>query len=215
MLLPAALGLLGFLEPCTVGSHLIFLGSLKGQTISRKLGSTILFTIFRTCVIGLSGILIVFLGKSLIGAQTWIWLIFGLIYMSIGLLYLAGRDGRIKKRLTFSPASWRRMKNPAILGLAFGLNIPACAAPILFGLLGLSATSGTLLSGFTMMAVFGFFLSSPLILMALFPKVATWMEKVGEKLLHKGKILGGLFVLLGVWSVWFGLFVDPVDWSRI
>lgn len=67
-------------------------------------------------------------------------------YLAIGLAFIVGKAGTLKKKIDLAPAAWRRVNNPMLLGLAFGLNIPACATPILFGLLGLAATTGTVLA---------------------------------------------------------------------
>lgn len=60
---------------------------------------------------------------------------------------------------------------PAGLGLLFGLNVPACAAPLLLALLaGTAAAPGvTLLGGFVSLAVFGLALSLPLVVAVLIP----------------------------------------------
>lgn len=213
ILIPIGLGLLGFIEPCTIGGHLMFLGTQEHRSRMEKINAVLVFIVVRTLVAGLFGAFIAFLGYKLIGIQTGLWLVFGLIYLTIGLVYLFGRAGAIKKQINLAPSTWKRAQNPAVLGLAFGLNIPACAAPILFGLLGLAATTGTLLSGFMMMAIFGLSLSLPLIVFAVIPKLTAWLETFSQKMKRMPRILGSVFVLLGIWSVWFGLYVDPANWS--
>ena len=155
ILLPVGLGLLGFIEPCTIGSHLVFLGTQERRSPGEKIRATVVFIAARTTVVGLVGALMAFFGQSLVDLQTGFWLAFGLIYLTIGLLYVIDRSGLIKKQFDLAPATWKQAQNPLLLGLAFGLNIPACAAPILFTLFGLAATTGTVLSGFSMMAFFG------------------------------------------------------------
>ncbi|MBL4740920.1 MAG: sulfite exporter TauE/SafE family protein [Sneathiella sp.] len=213
ILLPIGLGLLGFIEPCTIGGHLLFLGTQEDRGPGDKIKAAFIFVAARTVVVGLIGALIAFLGQSLISVQTGFWLVFGLIYLAIGLLYLSGRAGVIKKQIDLAPVSWKRAQNPLVLGLAFGLNIPACAAPIMFGLLGLAATKGSSLAGFTMMALFGLALSAPLLVIAVLPKLARGLDNLSQKLRQMRWFLGGIFVLLGIWSIWFGLYVDPVNWS--
>ena len=212
-LLPLGLGLLGFVEPCTIGGHLVFLNSQNNRSLRGKLNAVGVFIAVRALVMGLFGALVAWMGARMIGAQTGLWLVFGTIYLAIGLAFLAGRAGLIKHRINLGPDAWKRAQNPGLLGLAFGLNIPACAAPILFGLLGMAAVSGTALTGFKMMLVFGLALSAPLLVFALVPRMAAWLERFAAKLKRSNWILGTVFVVLGLWSVWFGLFVDPVDWS--
>jgi cytochrome c-type biogenesis protein len=213
ILLPIGLGLLGFIEPCTIGGHLLFLDTQNGRSSRNKMDAVLTFVATRSFVAGLFGALIAFLGQKIISAQTGIWLIFGVIYLVIGFAFLIGRAGVIKWRVNLAPGAWKQARNPLILGLAFGLNIPACAAPILFGLLSLAATTGTVVTGFAMMFLFGLFLSSPLALFAAVPKLATWLEMLGEKMKRMRWLIGIVFVLLGLWSVWFGLYVDPANWT--
>ena len=139
ILIPFGLGLLGFIEPCTIGGHLIFLGTQEHRSRGEKINAVSVFVVSRTVVAGLFGALIAFLGHRLIGMQTGLWFVFGLIYLAIGLAYIIGQTGVFNKQIYFAPSAWKRAQNPFVLGMAFGLNIPACAAPILFGLLTLAA----------------------------------------------------------------------------
>ncbi len=210
--LPAGLGLLGFVEPCTIGAHLLFLDTQKGRSRSQKIEAVLVFILVRSLVAGLFGAGMAFLGQSLIGVQSGAWLVFGVIYLFVGVLFLTGYAAMVKRQLDFAPQTWKRARNPFVLGLAFGLNIPACAAPILFGLLGLATTTGTLVAGFWMMFVFGLFLSAPLMVFAIVPKFSAGLERVAFKFAHGGRLVGFVFVLLGLWSIWFGLFVDAANW---
>ncbi len=212
ILLPIALGLLGFVEPCTIGGHLLFLDTQNERSRAEKINAVAVFVATRSLVAGLFGAVIAFIGHKLIGVQTGLWLIFGSIYLAIGLAFVAGKTGVVKQRISLAPAAWKRAKNPGILGFAFGLNIPACAAPILFGLLGLAATTGTLFTGFIMMFLFGLFLSLPLIVVAFSPKLAGGLVVLGQKMKRLPLIIGAIFILLGLWSLWFGLFVNPANW---
>lgn len=129
-LLPAGLGLLGFIEPCTIGGHILFLDTQKNRTRVEKMSAVASFAIVRSVVAGLFGALIALLGGLLINVQTGIWLVFGILYLTIGLAFLIGMSRIFNRRIDFAPSTWKRARNPLILGLAFGLNIPACAAPI-------------------------------------------------------------------------------------
>ncbi|WP_169543843.1 cytochrome c biogenesis CcdA family protein [Sneathiella aquimaris] len=213
VLLPIGLGLLGFVEPCTIGGHLLFLETQNGRSNRQKLNAVLTFVATRSLIAGLFGALIAFLGQKVIAAQTGIWLIFGLIYLAVGIAFLIGRARFIKQRINLAPAAWKQAQNPFVLGLAFGLNIPACAAPILFGLLGLAASTGTVMTGFGMMFLFGLFLSSPLAVFALVPTLAKSLENLGERMKRMRWLIGLIFTLLGLWSIWFGLYVDPANWA--
>ncbi len=213
VLLPIGLGLLGFVEPCTIGAHLVFLDTQKNRDTRQKTRAVLVFILVRALVAGLVGVLISLLGGILISLQTGLWLVFGVVYLALGAAFLLGRAGRFKRRLALAPSAWKNARNPVVLGLAFGLNIPACAAPILFALLGMAATSGTVASGFVMMFLFGFFLSAPLALFAFIPALAGRMDRLAVRLVSARLLIGCVFVILGLWSIWFGLFVNPVNWS--
>jgi cytochrome c-type biogenesis protein len=213
VLIPIGLGLLGFIEPCTIGGHLIFLETQSGRPRREKANAVLIFVATRSLATGLVGGSIAYLGQNVIGAQTGAWLVFGMIYVVIGIAVLTGGIGKSKHGFNLAPAAWKRAQNPLVLGLAFGLNIPACAAPILFGLLGLTATANTAATGFAMMFLFGLFLSSPLALFAFAPALATRLETLGGKVKGTRWIIGLVFVILGLWSIWFGLYVDPVNWT--
>jgi cytochrome c-type biogenesis protein len=95
----------------------------------------------------------------------------------------------------------------------FGLNIPACSAPLLFALLGAAAASGvsgsTLASGFSSLALFGFALSLPLAVAVLFPaarRALDWFARLSGRM---PRWTGILLIALGIWSIWFGLYVTP------
>lgn len=212
--LPIGLGLLGFIEPCTIGGHLLFLDTQKDRNAAEKTRAVIVFIIVRSLTAGAFGAIIAFIGQKLIGVQTGIWLVFGIIYLLIGLAFIFGRAGLIKKRIQLAPAAWKKARNPVVLGIAFGLNIPACASPILFGLLGLAATTGTVLTGFWMMFLFGLFLSAPLAIFALMPKLANSLDGFANWLKGARGLIGAVFVLLGLWSIYFGLYIDPANWTR-
>ena len=181
-LLPVGLGLLGFIEPCTIGGHLLFIETQSSRSNREKMDAVLAFIATSSLVSGLVGGIIAFLGQKIIAAQTGIWLVFGIIYLLIGIALLVGRARFVKRGFSLSPTAWKRVQNPLVLGLAFGLNIPACAAPILFGLLALAATTGTVATGFAMMFLFGFFLSSPLALFAAVPKLAISLDALGRRM---------------------------------
>lgn len=215
LLLAFGLGLLGFVEPCTIGAHMLFLGSQKSRPVSARLGAAIVFLLARLFVMGGFGGLIVVLGQRLIVVQTGTWLAFGAIYLVLGFAILCDLAKPLQRRVMFAPERWKFSSNPLLQGLAFGLNIPACAAPILFGLIGAATVSGSALTGFLMMAVFALALSLPLVLLAVVPSLTRLLDRFVVWLRSRRWLLGALFVILGAWSVWFGLFVNPVDWSQV
>ena len=213
VLLPAGLGLLGFVEPCTIGGHLVFLETQKARPAAEKWRAFGIFVVVRALVAGVFGALAAFLGQKLIAAQTGLWLVFGTLYLGVGLAFLTGHAGALKHRLQLAPAAWKRATSPWVLGAAFGLNIPACAAPILFALLGIAASTGAVALGFAQMALFGLFLSAPLALFVIVPRLTGGLAHVGGLFRKTGRVIGVVFILLGLWSIWFGLNVNPADWA--
>jgi len=209
------LGLLGFVEPCTIGAHMLFLGAQRGRSRRQRVRMAAIFLAARVVVMGGFGGLIVVLGQRLIGVQTGAWLVFGAIYLGLGLGILVGWDRVFRRRIAIAPDRWKAASNPLVQGLAFGLNIPACAAPILFGLMGTATASGSAATGFLMMTVFAAALSLPLLPLSAEPRLAGWLDRLAKWLRSRRWVFAAIFVALGLWSIWFGLFVDPADWSQI
>lgn len=215
LLFAFGLGLLGFVEPCTVGAHMLFLQGQKARSMPQRLRAVLAFLAARVLVMGGFGGAIVFLGQSLIGVQSGAWLAFGLLYLALGLAMVTDVHRLARGRIRVAPDRWRVATNPTVQGLAFGLNIPACAAPILFGLIAASAASGTAIGGFLAMAVFAAALSLPLLPLSVAPGLANRLDALADWLRPRRWLLGAVFVALGLWSVWFGLYVDPADWSGL
>ena len=209
------LGLIGFVEPCTIGAHMLFLGAQRTRTLRRRLATVAIFLAARVVIMGGFGGLIVVLGQRLIGVQTGAWIVFGAVYLLLGLGFLFGWERTLRQRISFAPEHWRAASNPLIQGLAFGLNIPACAAPILFGLMGTAMASGSVATGFLMMAIFAVGLSLPLLPLTVVPRFAASLDRLAAWLRPRRWLFGSIFVALGIWSIWFGLFVDPADWSQL
>jgi len=213
LLLAFGLGLLGFVEPCTIGAHVLFLGSQNGRPMNQRLGAAVVFVFARLGVMGGFGGAVVVLGQQLIGVQTGFWLVFGTLYLSLGLAMLLGWDRLARTRIRIAPDRWRVASSPVVQGLAFGLNIPACAAPILFGLIGTSVASGSAATGFVIMAVFALALSLPLVPLSVVPRLSNLLEQLADWMRPRRWLLGAILIVLGLWAMWFGLFVDPADWS--
>src|SRR3546814_13129716 len=83
----------------------------------------------------------------------------------------------------------------------------------LFGLVGLAASLGTIAAGFRMMFLFGLFLSLPLALFLLVPDFVSYLESLRMRARSTRVLVGLVFAGLGLWSIWFGLFVDHADWA--
>lgn len=209
--LPFALGLVGFVEPCSIGSTLIFLKVMEGRSASVKVLQVAAFALTRGAFIGLLGALTVVAGAAFFGYQKAAWIVLGAAYCLLGALYLVGRAGPLMKTLGPRLTALAGLRGPAALGVIFGLNVPACAAPLLVALLGGAAASGasgaTMLKGFVSLALFGLALSLPLVVAVLVPRVRDTLDWVAGLSRRAPVWTGVMFVLLGLWSIRFGLVV--------
>jgi cytochrome c-type biogenesis protein len=211
--LPIGLGLIGFVEPCSIGSTLIFIKVMEGRPVAVKLWQVTVFTATRAVFVGALGAVAVLVGSAFIGFQKAMWAGLGTIYVALGLLFLAGHSGFLMRTLGLSLSRIGDARGSAALGVLLGLNIPACAAPLLFALLGAAAASGvsgaTLAQGFGALALFGFALSLPLAAAVLVPaarRALDWLAGLSGRI---PRWTGIILISLGIWSIWFGLYVTP------
>jgi cytochrome c-type biogenesis protein len=208
--LPVGLGLVGFVEPCSIGSTLLFVKYLEGKDAGRKLAQVAVFAGARALFIGLLGALATVVGSTFLGFQKAAWVALGAAYLLIGLLFLIGKSGALALSIGPRLASLSEVRGSATLGVLFGLNIPACAAPLLFALLAAAAAGGsagaTAATGFIALALFGLALSLPLVAAVLFERARRaldWLAGLSRRLpLWTGLLL----IVLGLWSIWFGIF---------
>ena len=209
LLLPVGLGLVGFIEPCSIGSTLIVVKHLEGKSAASKLAHVSIFAGTRAVFIGLLGMLAVVLGTAFLGLQRGAWIVLGVVYVLLGLLYLVGKAGALMFAFGPSLARLATLRGSASLGVLFGLNIPACAAPLLAVLLGAAAAGGvageTLASGFVSLALFGFALSLPLVLAVFFEPARRAIDQLAGLSRRLPFWTGLLLIGLGLWSVWLGL----------
>lgn len=205
--IPLGLGLVGFVEPCSVGSTLVFLKYLEGRPAARKLGETVLFTAARAGFIGGLGALAALIGAHFLDLQRGAWIALGALYVALGLL-LVLRRGRVLM-VSLGPSLQRLsgVRGSLGLGLLFGLNIPACAAPLLIALLAGAAGAGaSVLQGFVMLAVFGVGLSLPILALVAVPSAHRLIDRFAALSGRFPKVAGSVLIALGAWSIGFGLF---------
>lgn len=207
--LPVGLGLLGFIEPCSIGSMLIVIKHLEGKSAASKLAQVGVFAGTRAVFIGLLGMFAVVLGTAFLGVQQGAWVVLGAVYVLIGLLYVAGKTDVLKVPLGPSLARLSDLPGSASLGVLLGFNIPACAAPLLLALLSTAAVRGaagaTLAAGFLSLALFGLALSLPLVVAVLFEparRAIDWLAGLSRRL----PLWTGVFlIVLGSWSIWLAV----------
>src|SRR5260370_29182049 len=93
--LPFGLGLLGFVEPCTIGSTLVFIKHIEGLDRGEKLIEVGLFAITRALFIGALGVTAAMLGTAFLGFQRGAWIALGALYVVIGTVYVIGCAGAL------------------------------------------------------------------------------------------------------------------------
>ena len=208
--LPFGLGLLGFVEPCTIGSSLVFIKHIEGRDRAGKLVEAGLFALARALFIGALGIAAVALGSAFIDFQRGAWIALGGLYLALGAVYVVERAGTLAVALGPSLARLSGRGGSAGLGLLFGLNIPACAVPLLVVLFGATAAGGaggtSFACGFISLAIFGLALSLPLVVAVLVPAARRGLDWIAG-LSRRAPLWTGIVLIgLGLWSIGFGLF---------
>lgn len=210
--LPVFFGLFGFIEPCSIGSTLLMVKQIEGRSARDKIAQMLIFATTRGLVIGLLGLVAAGIGSAFLGWQKGAWLMLGVFYVILGLMYLGGRARLLMHTIGPGLQRLRSRRGAAVLGLIFGLNIPACAAPLILALLALAAAGGAsnaeLGAGFVSLGLFGLALSLPLVLAVFVAPVRAWLDRLAALSRRMPRWTGALFVVLGLWSIWFGLFVS-------
>ncbi|MBU2145839.1 MAG: hypothetical protein KKD02_05785 [Alphaproteobacteria bacterium] len=206
LLIPLGLGLIGFVEPCSIGSSLLFLKIVEGKPKSTKLLQAVTFTLTRAIFIGLLGVAASFIGAAFFGFQKAGWMILGGLYVALGMFYLTGNAGLFMRTLGPSLRKLSTVRGTAGLGVLFGLNIPACAAPLLAALLGTATLAGSpnAVQGFVMLGTFGLALSLPLVVALLWAPARRALDRLSSLSGRVPIVIGLLFVFLGAWSIYFG-----------
>lgn len=217
LILPFGLGLLGFVEPCSLGGTMLFIKFLEAKPAAAKVVQVSAFTASRMLLIGALGGVAAVVGAAFVGFQKTMWIVLGSLYLLIGAALLVGKGGAFMRGIG---PGWARLKDTrgAVgLGLLFGFNIPACAAPLIFALLGLAAASGatmgTIAQGFVSLAVFAFALSLPLILAVLFAPARRLLDWAAGVSARAPLVTGVVLVALGLWSIGFALVANLEEWT--
>lgn len=213
IVLPIGLGLLGFIEPCSMGANLLFVKHVEQRSAGARLVAVGVFTLTRGLFIGLLGVVAALLGRGFTSWQQAFWMVLGGLYLGLGVIYLTGRSGGLMRRIGPRLTRLSSVRGSAGLGLLFGLNVPACAAPLLFALFGAAAGAGTVLRGFTTLSLFGLALSLPLVVAVAVPWFGARLDRLAGLSWRMPFWTGAVFVLLGAWSIYLGLTLDLEAWQ--
>ena len=210
--LPVGLGLLGFIEPCSIGSTLVFIKYLEHRDAAAKIVQVGIFAVARALFTGVLGLAAVAVGTAFIGLQKGGWALLGALYAAIGVLFIAGRANLLMVSIGPALSRLSGAQGSAALGLVFGLNLPACAAPLILALLGAAAAGGAsglaFAAGFTSLALFGLALSAPLVLAVLFEPVRRLLDRLAGLSRRVPFWTGVVLLLLGLWSIRFALVAE-------
>lgn len=209
VLIPVGLGLFGFIEPCTIGSTLLFLRYLEGKGSAEVAAQTATFMVSRGVVMGLFGLIAALIGSRFLGLQKVLLISFGLLYIALGVLYAARKGALLPVPIGLRLSKLSGMSGSAGLGLLFALNIPACAAPLLLVLIANSVAAGadpasSIAQGFLSLMFFGLSLSLPLLVVAIFPFTRKALRKLTGLTARFPLYTGIVLVAVGIWSVIFG-----------
>ena len=208
IVLPIAFGLFGFIEPCSIGASLLFIKALEDRQES-MVRQVLIFAVTRAAFIGSFGLLAAFAGSFALEFQKAGWLALGLLYLVIGLFYVTGKSAVLSSMFGRIFNTISKAGGGAGRGVVFGLNIPACAAPMILALVSTTVISARgLTEAFVSLALFGFALTLPLIVVAFWQPGRDLLMKLSGLSTRIPFIIGLLFVGLGVWSMYFGLFVE-------
>jgi cytochrome c-type biogenesis protein len=208
IVLPIAFGLFGFIEPCSIGASLMFIKALEDRQES-MVRHVLIFAVTRAAFIGSFGLLAAFAGSFALEFQKAGWTALGLLYLVIGLFYVTGKSTVLSRMFGGLFKTISNIGGGAGMGVVFGLNIPACAAPMILALVSTTVVSARgLTEAFVSLALFGFALTLPLIIVAFWQPGRDMLMKLSGLSARIPFWIGLLFVGLGVWSMYFGLFVE-------
>jgi cytochrome c-type biogenesis protein len=212
--LPFGLGLLGFIEPCSIGASLLFLKSTEGNPPAVKIMQALVFTFTRAFFIGVLGALAALVGTPFLNFQRFGYILLGSVYVTLGLIYLAGQARRLMRTVGPKLSQLSTVRGSAALALFFGLNVPACSLPLLAALLGSAAvaSAASVWRGFLMLALFGLGLSAPLLVALAVGPAQQLIERLASYSRRVPTTIGILFIAIGSWSIWFGI---VARWARI
>lgn len=205
ILVPIAFGLIGFIEPCSIGANIIFLGYLKTRE-SAKVLEAVKFTITRAFFLASVGLAVGILGQSLrIGAYSYS-LILGVLYVALGLLgFVLGYWG--KGLASVDLGRYFPKESAVPLGVIFGLSAPACSLPLFLALIGLGAIKGAWI-GFLTLFLFGLALSAPLVWIAgsqRADEILRWLGRVAFRLPYLAEFVlifvGAVTILIAWWQL--------------
>jgi cytochrome c-type biogenesis protein len=202
LLIPMAFGLVGFVEPCSIGIHMLFLSSLAKAGPRERLAGIATFTLVRSGLMTAVGLSAAWLGTRLFAWQSGWFVVLGAAYMGVGAWQTFGAGSLTGlMRNPWLSGAWLADAPPARpmwLGVVGGLTIPACAIPLVAVLLGQSLLVGQLARGALSLLVFALALSAPLLPLAWWQGGQALLARVSGAAPRYRRWLGAFIMLIGV-----------------
>ena len=201
LLTPIGLGLLGFLEPCSLGANALFLSYIFPLSGWRRVGEAITFTLSRGVFLGLIGAAAGTAGGAVLVLQRWYIMVLGGAFVLLGMLVLVGWSKHLPHLPSFSNGRRQQARSVALLlGITFGLSAPACATPLLGAMIAHSLPLGAT-GGFVEMFVFGVAMSAPLIGLAAWRDWQQRLQQLGALRPYMSYLTGGALLLIGAYGI--------------
>lgn len=197
ILIPFLFGLVGFVEPCSLGINVLFLNYIHKFKRIKRVSETLIFTLARGFVLALIGLSAAFIGTKFIKIQTSLFVILGILYIILGILSIINMYKPIFG-MKWDFSRFIKKKTSLSLGLAFGLVIPACAIALVLALLGKTLLVGDLFGGFISLFVFGVTLSLPLVFICYFEKSTKIIQNIYNKAKRIPWLTGAILILIGI-----------------
>lgn len=202
-------GVLSFLSPCVLPLVPIYLGYLTGQTTASSVPSRRITVSHAVAfVLGFGGVFVALgasiglIGYLLLDALPTLIRVGGILLVIMG-LHLAGviripflyMEKRLELQRAESPTLW----SSALVGMIFAAGWTPCVGPVLSGILGLAAVSGTALQGAFLLAVYSLGLGVPFLLAAVgLGSLTRSIRRLGPYLRYIEMASGTLLVIVGV-----------------
>lgn len=207
IILPFVFGLIGFVEPCSMGINMMFLSSIDRTSSARRFREIAVFMLVWAFVLALLGLSVSLVGNSLFSFERFLFIFLASIYIAVGFLMILSKS-LLGKLRNVHIAHWLGLdlKEGSLkrFGLIAGLTIPACAIPLITILLGQSLLAGDIITGFIALFVFGLALTVPLAVFSFFKGGMVWLSWIAERA-KKLRVVGGvILILIGIATFFSG-----------
>jgi len=211
----AMAGILSFFTPCILPMVPFYLSYMAGISMSelredgeiaagaqrRLVISAVMFALGVTSVFMLLG-----MGATALGQAFAQWkeplsyvaaamlFVFGLHFLGVVRIPILYREAKIE-----SKAEPSTLVGAYLMGLAFGFGWTPCVGPALASILMVASGMGNIWDGAALLFVYGFFMTLPFIIAALFAKpFLAWMARHRDKMGVVEKVMGGMLIVFAI-----------------